>query len=330
MLASRPVSAIATRLFGTGIPIFMLHRMIHQHESGSGHTPLHLRRCLQYLKDNGHSFVSLEDILAFLRDETALPSKPVAFTMDDGFYDQATLAAPVFIEFNCPVTIFLISGMIDGNLWPWFSKVEFLVTHASANVIELETPKGAMAFQLNNRQDKCQAIKSIKEIMATLSGESVPGILDKLADSTRIEIPTTPPDEYRPLTWDMARGLEKQGIKFGPHSVSHRILSRLNDSESQNEITGCWQRLENEMSSPSRVFCYPTGRRSDFGSREIEFIKKNGFLGAVSAVPAYVETNPSSRNLWYSLPRFALPESFNDFIQYCSWIEYAKEKRRNF
>jgi peptidoglycan/xylan/chitin deacetylase (PgdA/CDA1 family) len=325
-LASRPVSTIATRFFGLGIPIFMLHRIVPDASPGGGHTPSYLRQCLKYLRDNGYSFVSVEDILTHFHEGVPLPKKPVAFTVDDGFYDQASLAAPVFIEFDCPATIFLISGFLDGDLWPWFSKVEFLIENSKANAIEFDAPHGKKIYSISDKINKLYACYSIQETMKKIPGDRIPATLEHLAHITQLSIPTDPPDKFRPMTWSIARELEQAGIRFGPHTVSHPILSMINDGESETEITGSWQRLKDELSYPAPVFCYPNGKSVDFGNREITTIKNNGFIGAISTITTQVDLNPPDNNYLFRLPRFSLPETSHDFMMYCSWIECAKSK----
>ena len=327
-MACRPVSSLAIRLFGDGIPVFMLHRMNQDNPDDSGrHTPSYLRRCLDYLIDNGYNFVSIEDIFAYLRGEASLPSRPVAFTIDDGFIDQATIAAPIFIEYNCPVTIFLVTGMLDGKLWPWFEQVDYVITNTRNTVIHLQTPRGQQTFRLDRPQEKMRAIHSMQGLMKAMEDASLTETLAALIAASEVNVPDKAPEGYNSLTWDTARELEKKGIQFGPHTVSHRILSRLDSTDMKFEITASWQRLKEELASPCPVFCYPNGRLSDFGNREIETVKKAGLIGALSTVPTQVDKNARGDSL-YSLPRLALPASVTDFIQYCSWIQYVKEKHR--
>ena len=106
--------------------------------------------------------------------------------------------------------------------------------------------------------------------------------------------------------------------------MSHRILSKLDRETVKHEILGSWQTLQDNLDKPLKVFCYPTGRVFDFGPREIEILKENDFLGAVSTTPGYVEKDTESTRQLYQIPRFELPDNMTDFIQYCSWIEHAK------
>lgn len=302
----------------------MLHRMVSDESSLHGKTPGYLRRCLQHLKDNGHSFISLEDIIAALKGDLTLPPKPVVFTIDDGFHDQASLAAPVFLEFNCPVTIFLVTGFIDQELWPWFARVEYLIENTKNNTFELNIPNDKLNINISANMSKSQAIRSILESMKLQDDYLIPEIIEQLSRKTQVDIPSTPPELYRALTWNTARELEKQGISFGPHTVSHPILSKVDDLKSAQEITGSWQRLKKELTNPVPIFCYPNGRSCDYGTREIEHIRKAGMIGAVSTIQKQVDIDTESHLYEYNLPRLGLPDSFEDFIQYSTWIEHAK------
>ena len=126
------------------------------------------------------------------------------------------------------------------------------------------------------------------------------------------------------MTWDMARQLESRGIQFAPHSVSHNLLSRLDDANIQKEISESWATIDRELLNPLKVFCYPTGRTGDYDARAINMLRDCGYLAAVSTTPDFVMPVKGDNDQLYSLPRFSLPDSMEDFIQCCTWIEYAK------
>jgi len=205
-----------------------------------------------------------------------------------------------------------------------------IVSHMDIDVIDINLSGKSQSYSLQYNKDKSLAKYSILETIKTMSWDQVPAILESIAHATQVDIPDTPPDNSKPMTWAMARELEKAGVIFGPHTVTHPILSKVSDKQSQEEISHSWQRLTQELTSPCRVFCYPNGEPYDFGNREIELIKKSQFLGAVSTIPGQVKFRSTNNNYLFSLPRYSLPSSFHDFIMYCSWIEYAKEKIRGY
>ena len=329
-LNSRPVSALGDFLFGHGFPIFMLHRMQHGNEPYSGITPNHLRRCLQYLVDRNYQFISLEDVVLSLKNNKPLPPNGVAFTMDDGFADQAEIAAPIFLEFNCPVTFFVITGMLDNKLLPWDVIATHLINSSKKESIKLKFPDKTYNFQINETTGRQTARQIIRDALKMMDPDSMDNAITLISQATGVKIPLSPPKEFDPISWDMARQLERDGIKFSPHTVTHRMLSKLDEKSAEDEIIGSWKRLKEELSAPSPIFCYPTGRPCDFGSREIDLVKKAGLIGAVSTIPSYTEVASTNRNYLYSLPRLALPNSYHDFLQYCSWIGYTKDKIRRF
>ena len=329
-LSSRPISALGDLAFGHGLPIFMLHRMQLGNEPYSGITPSHLRRCLQYLVDHDYQFISMEDVVLSLKNNMPLPPNGVAFTIDDGFADQAEIAAPIFLEFDCTATFFVITGMLDNKLWPWDAKVTHLIDNSKKESIKLKLPDKTYNFSLTDVTGRQEARQVIRDALKMMDPDSMDNAITLISQATGVVIPPLPSKEFEPTSWDTARQLERDGVKFAPHSITHRMLSKLDESSAEGEIVGSWKRLEEELSSPSPIFCYPTGRPCDFGPREIELVKKAGLIGAVSTTPSYIEAASTNRNYLYSLPRFPLPNSYHDFLQYCSWIGYAKDKIRRF
>lgn len=288
-----------------------------------------LEYCLQYLSSNHYNFVSLEQIILHIQGKATLPKRPVAFTIDDGFEDQASIGAPIFLKYNCPVTIFLISDFLDGILWPWDDQVAYLVNHCSLAEFSLELNGQYRTFNICDNREKATTIRDIQNWIKTLPADKLDDYLQLLGDASKTVLPATVPDSYKAMSWQQARQLEKQGVRFAPHTRSHRILSRLDNHHAKNEILHSWQRLSEELASPSPVFCYPTGRAEDFTDRDIAIIKDTNLIGAVSTEPTFVDVNNLQSDYIYRLPRFGFPDTFEDFLQYSSWIERAKTQLLN-
>jgi peptidoglycan/xylan/chitin deacetylase (PgdA/CDA1 family) len=333
LLACPACSHLGKMLFGYGVPIFMLHRMQNStssNQSKSNTSDEYLRQCLRYLTDNNYTFLSLQDLIIALSKKQTLPKKSVVFTMDDGFEDQVKIAAPIFLEFNCPVTVFLITGMLDNKLWPWDDQVAYLLKNTSEPALDITIGEENYHFELDSTQNRNKARRILRDAIKSVSFSELNNILERLESATKTRIPKTPPPEYIPMTWDLAREYEKRGIEFAPHSISHPILSKLDNETMKQEMLGSWRRVKEELVSPKPIFCYPTGRYSDFGWREVKVLQESGFIGAVSTIPAQVRTQLVNNYYLYGLPRYALPNTFHDFKMYCSWIEYAKERNLRF
>jgi peptidoglycan/xylan/chitin deacetylase (PgdA/CDA1 family) len=326
-LTSGPISKLATRLIGSGIPVFMMHRFAYEDHLGSGVSPGHLRDCLRYLKHNKYTFLSIEEAIDILVNQRELPEKPIVFTMDDGFIEQGEIAAAIFPEFECPLTFFVITGLLDQTLWPWDAKVSWIIdNHNKKQSITLKLDDETILITAEDLKQRKALREKIRNIIKEVDAESIPNILKQFSESAGVEIPEKPPSQYQPMSWENARSLEKKGIRFAPHSVSHRILSKLPREESVNEILESWNSLKKNLENPLKVFCYPTGRALDFGPREIEILKSHKFIGAVTTRPGHIDLNIKEDNIAFKLPRIELPKDMKTFVQCCSWIEYIRGK----
>jgi len=330
VLASRPVAAVANRWLGCGVPIFMLHRVTQEkHARSDAITSVHLRHCLAYLAGHDYTFISLEHLTAALARHEPLPPRAVVFTMDDGFADQAEIAAPIFLEFGCPLTFFVITGMLDQTLWPWDAQVSWITSTTRRSLLKSEIDGHPVEVSLDGEDGRRGAKRMLHDILRETPAMEVARAIHRLAQAAELEIPARPPTSYLPMDWDMARALERKGVRFAPHSVSHRTLSRLDEVTVQQEVLASWASMQRELENPLKVFCYPTGRRMDYGQREIDLLKREGFLGAVSTIPELVNHEKYTTGQLFNLPRLALPNSMDDFVQCCTWIEYAKRSRHN-
>lgn len=73
---------------------------------------------------------------------------------------------------------------------------------------------------------------------------------------------------YNMLTWHEIREMERSGIDFGSHTLTHPDLTRLSFDRVEAEICDSKAILENALGAPAECFAYPYGRY-DNRSREI-------------------------------------------------------------
>lgn len=66
------------------------------------------------LREGGYEAVTVPQVIAFVREGTPLPDKPVLITMDDGYGSNLTVAAPILEETGMRATIFTI-GINEGE-----------------------------------------------------------------------------------------------------------------------------------------------------------------------------------------------------------------------
>ncbi len=290
-------------------PVLMFHRFRDIEVGNRGHDPQALRAHLAWLRARKFSLLSVTELLDRLTEGVPV-KRAIAFTVDDGYADFARVAAPVFAEFDCPVTVFLPTGFLDGQLWLWWDRVALALT-----ALHRESEIGATV----------EALKLVPET------EKLDRI-DALVKTSGIELPKTPPPRYAPIAWDDVRRLSRSGVTFGPHTVSHPTLSRTGEAQLQFEVEESWRRVRMEAGAAAvSVFCYPNGDSTDFGAREERAVAANGLRAAMCARPGYAAPRDFGANrpfARFSLPRFGYTEDPGLFIQVASGIEWAKETVR--
>ncbi len=88
------------------------------------------------------------------------------------------------------------------------------------------------------------------------------------------------------LTWDKIEEMERYGIDFQPHSVTHPHLTRLSDKDLEEELLQSRAAIEERLGGSASIFCYPYG---EFDARVMDRLKKLGFKAAFAGHPAREE-----------------------------------------
>ncbi|HEY4151511.1 MAG TPA: polysaccharide deacetylase family protein [Chitinophagaceae bacterium] len=71
-----------------------------------------LEKQLQYIREEGYTTISAQQLIDHQYHGQALPSKPVLLTFDDGYYDNYTRLYPLLVRYGMKATIFLVASLI--------------------------------------------------------------------------------------------------------------------------------------------------------------------------------------------------------------------------
>jgi peptidoglycan/xylan/chitin deacetylase (PgdA/CDA1 family) len=307
--------------------IFMLHRFRQAEIGIEGHDPSEVRRGLEYLRRKRYELVPLTEVFERLGGRGRPLDRSVAFTMDDGYLDQATVAGPIFADFDCPVTTFVSTGFLDGRLWFWWDRIEHVFRQTSRRRIRVRLGSGELSYTWADPAGRTRAQFDFIERCKEVPDREKEAGIGRLAAEAQVEIAGVVPARYAPMSWDQLRECEKRGMSFGPHTVTHPVLGRTAPEDSHGEIVDSWERLRTEAQRPVPVFCYPNGRWGDFGSREVAVLKATGFKGAVVGEPGYADLRDFQRDEDgpFRVRRFSYPESLAEVIQFVSGAERFKQ-----
>jgi peptidoglycan/xylan/chitin deacetylase (PgdA/CDA1 family) len=267
-----------------------------------------LRSVLTMLSRGGYSFVSLSELLDRAESRGKSLHKAICFTVDDGYADFYEVAAPVFREFDCPATVFLTTGFLDGKIWLWWDQLQFLFEETEASSLRVEIGGRDHHFAWTDSDSRLAAVQDVSELLKTVPDSARLEGMARIGESLGVCPPDSPPPSFAPLTWDQVRELGGQGFRFGPHSVTHPILSQMDDAASSYEIKESWDRLRAETDAVEPVFAYPNGVSGDFSAREQRSIQEVGLRAALTARKGFVRYQDLlEEERRFALPRFGLP-----------------------
>src|SRR5712664_1868482 len=315
--------APALRTLGRGlVSIFTLHRFADPELSVVGHDPAALRDHLAYLRRHRYRLLSLTDVIREL-EEGGGGAPAVAFTVDDGYGGFAPIAAPIFAEFDCPVTLFLTTGFVDGLLWFWWDRVTYLFRHTRCCSLVLDLESQARSYRWSTPGERSRVQQDVLCRLEWLDGVEREATLARLSRQLDVELPASPPPAFAPISWDDVRRTAKLGVTFGPHTVTHPILSLATDEACRWEIEESYRRVRQETDAWVPVFCYPNGEPRAFGQRELEATQRVGFRAALTTVRDYAAARHlrTHRALGrFALPRFPYPDDRPHLVHFVSGL----------
>lgn len=303
------VSSPMLPLWRVGVPslvtILTMHRFAVPGLGVPGHDPAELAQALERLRHSRTPVMSLPDLLAALAEDRPLPHRSVVFTIDDGYFDFAEVAAPVFAAYDCPATVFLVTGFLDGDCWLWWDQVRHLLVNGDIRRLQSElvpSPKG-----ISDAASRAEFAASVCTAATRIPHVEIERIIAWLSRETGAELPASPPDAFKPMTWDSVRSLASQGFSFGPHTSTHPVLTNVPVERVGEEVRGSWRRLQEALPNALPVFAYPNG---DYGEREVRAVATAGLRAAVTTAPAYLRPAPGegAQTGLITLPRFPYPD----------------------
>ncbi len=248
---------------------------------------------------------------------------PVVITVDDGYADFATLAAPVLRHHGLPATVFLTTGFVSGHTWFWWDRLTWLLDNCPAGAQEWHTGDRQFSGVTDSPAGRWSLWHEIADHLSTIDDDRKETALVGIAGQAGVNIPAAAPKEFAALTWQQVRQLMNDGIEFGAHTVNHPVLSRVNAQRAEFEIRESGLQLAAETGRTPRWFCYPQGGPGDFQPETAEQVRRSGYRGCYVAFP-----EPHHDDDPMTLPRYSAPTNRLDFQWLMCGAEYLFARRQ--
>jgi peptidoglycan/xylan/chitin deacetylase (PgdA/CDA1 family) len=223
------------------------------------------------------SVVSLDAGLSALRAGRQLPPRPVALTFDDGYRDNLTLATPVLRELELPATVYLVPGLLDGKVDPWWERLGWAFTRAGVPSIDFE----GLTLDLGGPVARMASLQRVEPLLKARDE------LARRAGVASLVKMLMPAGSYRAedlfMNWSEARELARAGISIGSHSMRHVILGRETERSQREDLHESRSRLQEALEVPITSLAYPNGQRGDYDATTIAAAEAAGYSHAVTA-----------------------------------------------
>lgn len=211
-----------------------------------------------------------------------LPARPILVTFDDGHRDNFTHALPVLRSLGVPATVFLSTGYVGCPGTFWFDRVAQLLYRAPRGRVEV-----AAATFMAELDGVASRRVAAGRLLAALKGVPDAARRGALAELEAKLAPAAPAGDQAlsgAVTWDEARALAAAGVELGSHTVSHPILTQVDDAALERELVDSRGAIERETAQPVTAIAYPVGGEQAFDGRVAAAAARAGYRFGASYV----------------------------------------------
>jgi len=111
------------------VPILMYHGVREGGDSSMYVTPGNFERQMDFLKKNGYSVITLNELVDAAEKGTKPRPGTVVITFDDGFRDNYVSAFPVLARNGFPATVFIPTGFVGKEGYLTWDQIRVMMEH---------------------------------------------------------------------------------------------------------------------------------------------------------------------------------------------------------
>ena len=232
------------------------------------------KKQLSFLKQNGFSFATVEDI-----KNGKVSDKSVLLTFDDGYIDHYSNVFPILLEnniqgvFSMPAKIIREKKVLDVN------KIHYTLAVADKNLLlsrlcqRMDHYRGSEHDYPSNRElyDKWakanrfddQDTIFIKRMLQVVLPEKIRNIItDELFREFVTDCEEKFVDELY-MNMEQIDVMKNNGMFFAYHGYDHDWMTSLNEKDLREDVTNALEVFDGVLNPKNWCCCYPYGRYND-------------------------------------------------------------------
>ena len=153
---NKSVEVYTDQLRQDELAIFLFHGVLRENRYAvRNYTRKHIDQqdfatFVRHLRERGTP-LSLDDVVEHHKTGTPFPPYAFAITFDDGFENNASVAAPILDDLNIPATFYVTTDFIASNRMSWIDRIEWALE--SVNIVSLGFPWRETGETVTNSED---------------------------------------------------------------------------------------------------------------------------------------------------------------------------------
>jgi peptidoglycan/xylan/chitin deacetylase (PgdA/CDA1 family) len=239
-----------------------------------------------------YTLIGLDTLEAACHGRSPLPERAALLTFDDGFTDHYETVFPILRRRGLSGVFFLARQPYETPGMLGVHKVQFLLAHLGAQGLtdavrgEHESALAAAASGPDvvfgaDRWEHADE-RSIKTLLNyELPIEEAGHILDTLFARHLGSQEAFARKLY--LSAPMVTEMASAGMSFGYHTHSHRMLSRLTESEQESELRAGVEWIAQLTGQATVSFCYPWGGARTYTRKTLQLLERYGYSVAFTS-----------------------------------------------
>ncbi len=233
-------------------------------------SPEQLENTIAFYKSQKYDFISLDEVYQRLHSSKRL-SKFVAFTFDDGYRDNYTIAYPILKKHQIPFTIYITTNFPNHKavLWWYFLEEEILKNDS----IDFEWQAKHYHFDCSSIINKEASFDHIKNLITrSFQIEDHEDLLSVIFKKEKTALYSHV--KALALSWQEIKTISQDPLcTIGAHTVNHYPLSQLTTEQVISEINESRELIELYTGKAVEHFAYPFGKIEQASLREFDAVK---------------------------------------------------------
>ncbi len=218
-----------------------------------------------------------------------------AVTFDDGYHDAYTAARPILERLDCPATVYVATGLVDGGKEFWWDELAriFMETERLPPNLSVDFGGPRATHQVPAiPEERRRLCARVRRRLRGLAPAEIDRRISELCAWAGTERTLRP--DHRAMTSEEVGKLSQSVVTVGAHTIAHPSLPALSPEAQRAEMAESRRACEAWTGRQVKHFAYPFGH---YDGASLKAAQACGFASACATTPGVVRPWTDRRRL---------------------------------